>query len=473
MTRVRRAHVRWSIGLAAAALFSCWPVAGVSAERPELLAKVAAGSGAGVPVEAAINQPLVPNDRGTLYASAANGERSLLGISLNDPHSVQWAQMSDAAVKVSHGMVHQIGPAGDHQWPWFPYQEFITYEQAEVAAGRDPLRLTATYEGTSRPVYSNWSLGFPVPGERPAVADVNQWQQAVDIGDDRYIAWLLEHYVDRVMLHQYFTADGRPTDIDAPYPNEWLGMDAIAINYHLYGVLDDAGRWVPMDAGPTMDSPFPDGSEAFHDMFRYFFRRLHEVRPELRIMANLGSPDDWGAFPQDFADVDGLVVEEIFGSKQQARSDLDRALLLSRWSNIAAFADDGGVVLMRSLLDPAAASYETDLRSGLMGYLILSGENTAWAPQVPGQTELAPAAYQQMKSALGRATAPVDIRREGTTGAALYTRATENGVVYVNATGRAVSISCPAGVTCRDRSGSVVDAVSIPDLTGDYLLTSG
>jgi hypothetical protein len=237
-------------------------------------------------------------------------------------------------------------------------------------------------------------------------------------------------------------------------------------------VLDDAGTWVPMDAGPTMDSPFPNGSDAFHEMYRYFFRRLHEVRPELRFMVNSGTPDDWGPFQRDFADVDGLASEDLFGNKEHGRSGANRAALLSYWSSLAAFAEGGGVVLMRSLLDPSSPTYETDLRSGFVGYLLLSGRNTAWAPQVTGPAELAPAEYQQMKTALGRATASVDIRRAGTMGGALYTLRTENGVVYVNATGSAVSVACPA-TTCWDRSGTVVAALTIPDLTGDYFVTSG
>jgi hypothetical protein len=416
-------------------------------------------------------ESLLPNDRGTVFADAANGENALLGISLNDPHSFHWPQMSEASVKVSHGLVHLIRPGSESQWPYFPYAAFTAYEQAEVVAGRAPLRLTASYQGRSRPVYFNWSLGFPLPGQTPRVTDQSAWEQAVNIADDRYITWLVQNYVDPVMLQQYFTPDGQPTNVDAPYPNEWLGMDAIAINYHLFGVLDDAGNWVPMDAGPVMDSPFPNGSVAFHAMYQQFFRRLHEIRSGLRFMVNPGSPDDWAYFAQDFADVDGLLVEDVFGAA--GRAGADRALLLDQWSAVAGFAAEGGVVLARSLLDPGSPTYETDLRSGLVGYIMLSGQNTAWAPQISGQVELAPAAYQGMKTALGRATSPLEIRREGDAGGALYTRMTEHGLTYVNATGHDAAVACPAGVTCRDRSGVVVGGITLPDLTGDYMLTSG
>jgi len=379
--------------------------------------------------------------------------------------------MSDESIKVSHGLVHLIRPSGESDWPWFPYSTFVDFEKREVAAGRPPLRLTATYGGRSRPVYFNWSLGGPETGERPSVQDPRAWEQAIHVSDDRYITWLLENYVKPVMLHKYFSEDGRAVDVDAPYPNEWLGMDEIALNYHLYGVLDDAGKWVPMDSGPVMNRPFPDGSHALHAMYRRFFARLHELSPELRIMANAGSPDDWAAFVPDFADVDGLLVEDLFGSKD--RMGADRARLANLWRAVAAFARNGGVVLVKMSIDPASSTYDVDLRTGLMGYLMLSGVNTAWAPQIPGYRELAPATYESMKAALGHATSALGTRRDEASGGALFTRTTQNGVAFVNGTGHEVWVECPSGGTCRDRSGNVVDGMVVPDLTGDYLLTSG
>jgi hypothetical protein len=438
--------------LAAASLVSCTPTAELR-------------------VAPAAVESLLPNDRGTVFADAANGDNALLGISLNDPHSFHWPQMSEASVKVSHGLVHLIRPSSESQWPYFPYAVFTAYEQGEVTAGRPPLRLTATYQGSSRPVYLSWSLGFPQLGQLPPMADENAWEQAVNIADDRYVTWLVDNYVEPTMLEQYFTADGQPTNSDAPYPNEWLGMDEIVINYHLYGVLDDAGNWVPMDAGPVMDPPFPDGSAAFHAMYQQFFRRLHEIRSDLRFMVNPGSPDDWAYFAKDFADVDGLLVEDVFGAA--GRAGADRALLLAQWSAVAGFAADGGVVLARSLLAPGSPTYDTDLRSHLMGYLMLSGTNTAWAPQATGFTELPPAEYQAVETALGRTVSPLQVHREDDGRGALFTRMTERGIAYVNATGHDAAVTCPAGVTCRDRSGVVVDGITLPNLTGDYLLTSG
>ncbi|MFW3170388.1 hypothetical protein [Geodermatophilus sp. CPCC 206100] len=455
MTRGRRLLAIVSAGVWAASVLACSP-----AERVESAA------------EPAPSRPVLPNDRGTLFASAADGENAFLGISLNDPHSVHWAQMSDAAVKVAHGMATVIRPSGESQWPWFPYRAFIEYEQREVAAGRPPLRLTATYQGVSRPVYLNWSLGFPAPGEPPRVPDPDDWEQAVNLADDRYTRWVLDNYVEPIVFHRYHTADGRPADLPGPHPNQWLGLDQITINQHLYGVLDDAGTWVPMDAGPIMDRPFPHGSAALHAMYRHFFARLHEMRPGLRVMVNAGSPDSWAAFRQDLADVDGLVIEELFAAVRDGLSPDGRQLLLDHWRAVSDFAADGGVVLMRSLLDPAAPTYESDLRSGLVAYLLLSGADTAWAPQGPGFMELPPEEYQAMKAAIGRATSTMEVRREGGRGAALYSRTTENGVVVVNATGRTVVVPCPEDASCRDRSGGAVDAIAVPDLTGDYLLTS-
>lgn len=416
--------------------------------------------------------PRLPDHRGTVFAEAWNGETRQLGIALNDPHSLQWSQMSEAAVKVAHGLVSAVSPDGESQWPWFPYRKFLAFQAGEVAAGRPPLLLTATYEGRSRPVYWNWSLGFPQPGESPTVSDPNAWEQAVDVGDDRYVAWVLANYVRPVMLHRYFAADEQRIDLPGPYPNEWLGVDEIAINFHLLGVLDDAGHWVPLDQGPVVDAPFPASSAALHSAFRHFFSQLHRDAPGIRVLANMGSPDDWTRFRADFADVDGLLNEDLFTYARTDPSNEHRALLLSTWRALSTYSASGRVVLLGSVLQPQSPTYRTDLRSDLMAYLLLSGPESAWAPKSTASKEIPPPDYQAMASAIGPATSPMSVRTEGTSGAALYQRATRNGIVYVNESGHDVTVSCPAGATCRDRTGARVRHLTVPDLTGDYLLIS-
>jgi hypothetical protein len=415
---------------------------------------------------------LLPNDRGSLFANVADDEMASLGIALDTPNSAGWPRMSPASVKVSHGLVTLIRPSGEHQWPWFPYTAFVDYEAQEIAAGRPPLRLTATYAGKSRPVYWYWSLGFPEPGEPPKVTDRSAWEQGVNIGDDRYVRWLVDNYIEPVIFRQYYAADGRRADVDGPYPNQWLGMDEVAINYQLYGVLDDRGHWVPMTAGPVMDPPFPTGSAELHEMYQRFFEGLHEVRPGIRIMANVGSPDDWTMFHRDLADVDGLAIEDISASALQSGHGMVRLPTLLWWTAIGRYTQGGGVALLRSLLDPDSPTYESDLRTALMTYLILSGQNSAWAPQAVATNDVIPPShYEAMKGALGPPTSAMERRDERADATALYVRRMENGVVYVNDSGRSVTVFCPAGVTCRGRSGQVVGELSIPDRTGDYLLT--
>lgn len=320
----------------------------------------------------------------------------------------------------------------------------------------------------------NWSLGFPSGGQSPSVSDQTAWEQGVNIADDRYIKWLIDNYINPVMLHQYYDSNGNRATIDGPYPNEWLGMDEMAINYGAYGVLDDNGHWVGMDQGPVMDSPFPNGSMALHQMFQTFFLRLHQLDPGIHILANLGTPDTWSSFKQDFANVDGLSLEDIFAGNREDSSGGNRDKIYNRWTNLTWWAGQGKVGLWRSLLDPTASAYPTDVRSGLMGYLMIAGPNTAWAPEVGGNaTEINPADYSSMKLALGPATGAMTSQRAAGTsdaGYALYTRHTRNGIAYVNETGATVTAQCPSGATCEDRAGVTVTSISIPDLTGDYML---
>lgn len=447
-------------------------VVAVAAVAVSLLVVDPRPSGGRASTAAGNGNAVLPSDRGSLFAEVAADQLASLGIALDAPNSTDWPLMRPDAVKVSHGLATLVSPSGEDQWPWFPYRKFIGYEQQEVRAGRPPLRLTATYEGRSRPVYWNWSLGFPAPGQRPKVTDSSQWEQGVNLGDDRYVQWLVKNYLRPVLLHQYFSADGRPVDADGPYPNEWVGMDEVAVNYHLYGVLDDDGRWVPMDQGPVMDRAFPNGSIAFHTMFQRFFARLHQVNPQIRVMANVGSPDNWNLFQRDVADVDGLAVEDISSNLPDDGTGFGGASTPYRWAAIATFVGQSKVALLRSLLDRNSPTYDADLRTALMSYLILSGVNSAWAPQTVGDhKEIPPSEFEAMKNALGAAASGMAEHQEANSSGVLYTRTMVKGAVYVNETGHTVTVPCPHGGVCWDRAGNRVRDISVPDHVGDYLLT--
>src|SRR5205814_1750148 len=81
-----------------------------------------------------------------------------VGAVVMKPHREYYGQMSGEALKIPHGHFQHFAPAqpGDD----FPWAQFLAYEAAERAAGRPPLRITATYQGKVRPVYFAWHLGL-------------------------------------------------------------------------------------------------------------------------------------------------------------------------------------------------------------------------------------------------------------------------------------------------------------------------
>jgi len=79
--------------------------------------------------------------------------------------------------------------------------------------------------------------------------------------------------------------------------------------------------------------------------------------------------------------------------------------------------------------------------------------------------------YAQMQQALGLPTAPATDSQYGTDpGFRLYSRATSNGLVYLNWSGQSLTITLPNGATYLDRNGNQVTSLTIPDLSGNYVL---
>src|SRR5205823_2077759 len=140
------------------------------------------------------------------------------------PFSGNFALMADDAVKVQHGRFHLFAPADDAAAPNFPYTQLTAYEAQEVAAGRPPIFVTATYQGRSRPVYFAWSLGLS--GTLPTTPQ-KTWMRAVNVSDPRFLTFWITQYVQAVLIPHRTTAG-----------DWWVGLDECAFMWALYGVID-------------------------------------------------------------------------------------------------------------------------------------------------------------------------------------------------------------------------------------------
>ena len=209
---------------------------------------------------------------------------SEVGLAILQPHSGYFQSMTANAIKAPHGHFQHFAPAdpGDD----FPYAELVEMESREIAAGRPPIFVTATYQGKHRPVYFEWHLELDRAG-RPT-ANPKQWSQAVNLRDDRFIPF----YAD-VYLH------GRLWKPELP--NYWHAVDNCAFLMENYGVLDDRGVFHTVD---RWDRPFAQNNADYLNSIKYFLHRLKQLAPDVRILGNEGTMSDESRFAEVWAGFD-------------------------------------------------------------------------------------------------------------------------------------------------------------------------
>lgn len=420
-------------------------------------ATLMAPSGIGGPASAPADteRAVIDNERGLIFGEPHDGDWSNVGLYLGLPvYGATFKAMAPEAIKIAQGRFHHFSPMDDHQHAYFPVAQLRAYQGREVAAGRPPLFVTATHEGQPRPVYFLWSLRI---NERTGVPEAppREWMQAVNVADERFIRFWIDEYARKVMQQDRL-------------PNTWVGLDNCAFQYPLYGVLDRAGRF---RAGVPWDAPFARDEGQLLDSVKHFFRRVREIAPDLRLICNAGDLTDHTRFPDLYADIAGIVEEDLLYYYKPATSF--RRELHRRHRNAAWLASAGkvGVLSFHSLERDGTLGER--LRTAYVHYLILHGANFFFAPQfdVP---EVPPTLYREMRAALGLPTGPVTSERAagGSDGHRLYSRPTEGGLVFLNWSGATRRIELPPGRVHYDRSGRPVTHLTVPDLAGDYVLGS-
>jgi len=364
--------------------------------------------------------------------------------------SDNFAKLSAGALKIQHGRFQHFEPADDNTFAFFPYSRLKRYDADEMSAGRQPLFVTATYQGKKRPVYFSWSLGLR--GNVPSTSR-EQWMQAVDVSSDRFIDFWVNHYVRTVVWHNRLDISDR-----------WVGIDNCAFMWELYGVIDDDGHFV---SSVPWDAPYPQDSDQYLESIKQFFHKLKQVAPEIKVMCNMGSLKDGSHFPSVYADVPGLMAENISEADPREFARLEQYDLLN---SISWFGSQNRVAVLRAIVQRDNAE---DLRTAHMIYLLIKGPNFFFAPQFKDSpSAVPPDQYVDMRSDLGEPLAPMRIEREGTKGHPyeMYSRNYQRGTVYVNWTGTTQEIALLGNRHYFDSSGKRITHITVPDLTGTYVL---
>ena len=345
--------------------------------------------------------------------------------------------------------------AWEEQYSWgIPYSKLRAYEADQVRQGKPPIFVTATYQGKARPVLFSWSLVL-VNGKPTAPPD--QWQYAVNVQDSRFIHFWINQYIQPLIAtHQNVPHLG---------PNLWIQLDQCALQYSLFGVLDDSDTFV---AGVPWDAPFPRNQSEYEAGIATFFGQVKQLAPNINVDANLGSQSDPSHFPQLFGTISGAIFEDLYqfhsGNNSLIRNDwYNQSFQYFSW--VAAHNRAG---LMRAII-PAGDSQA--LLTSFSLYSLLKGANFFFAPGDNQGYTLDPALWAGMKAQLGsplgdlQSSAP----SSGGVGHRLFWRLYEGGTVYLNWTGSPQTIELDNQHTYYGPNGQRLTQLQVPDGVGTYV----
>ena len=359
-------------------------------------------------------------------------------------HVDQMTQMQPAAIKAVHGRTNNFFAGDDTGYAYFPYSALKQFEAAEIAAGRDPIFVTATYQGKQRPVVFI----------RQMPTDTGwKWMETVNVRDPRFI--------------QFFYQDYLMNTIKIPgLSNQWYSFDECGFFYEDFGVVDDNGVFIP---NVTWDAPFPQNDDEWVDATTTLLSSLKTMDPTLKFLCNgpnASTPQKRTAVAQQ---LDGLLVEDFLG-EYQATQPWGADNLADR------FADVRGDYLTKLQFyqpRPSSASAVDEIRSFYCAYAIFSGPNSFFGPLDPTSTETNPAYWQTIKLALGApVSAPsftVDAAAENY-GARVYRRTFEHGIAFLNWTGKSQTITLPTNKAFVDKNGNPIKQLQLAYREGGYVL---
>lgn len=404
---------------------------------------------------------------GLLCAQTRTVSSSEIGNIQTNPNGYTWAQLgaydgtvttgnysleSVDALKIKHSRLLHYMPADETGYSYFPYSELKEYEAEQVAAGNEPIFITATYEGKHRPVYFIESL--LLDSSKTPTAPSNMWMQAVNVGDSRFVDFFVNKYVYGILWPKKTAED-------------WVALDNFTVEYEAFGVLDDNNHFV---GGVPWDSLFPQNSTEQLNMVASFFSQLKESYPDVAssLIPNVGSLDNWSNFPTLYANIANIETESLTLGTYDAFS---RNKMLNEFTWYSWFTSKNRPGLFRSEFIEEGSS--SSLQTAVVSYMLVRGVNTFFAPRYNSSSDLAvpPADYQSMIAALGPGAGSLKVQSFSTLdpGYALYSRTCENGIVYLNWSGASRIISLPSGHTYRDPNGNTVTQITVPDITGTYV----
>lgn len=398
-----------------------------------------------------VYRTVIDKEVGSVFQTASGFPFTAYGAFVGTPAGT----LDPDALRVTLARFDKFKPADDTTPKSFPYTKLRQYEAQEVAAGRAPIFITATYQGKKRQVYFSWSL--KLVNNAPTAPSQN-WEAAVNVKDDRFIHFWIQQYIRPILWQPLYST-----------PNQWFELDEGAYNWGIFGVLDDSNHFV---ASIPWDAPFPTDEAGYLDSVATFFSRLKELAPDIRTMPNIGTMSDPTHFPAIFANVPGIINENIYGWGPVPTTYTRNNWFRQNLTYIPQFAAQGGVGIMRAVL-PGGDS--NALVSSFVMYSLLKGPNFFFAPGgTAGAANIPPSQWAGMKAVLGNPVAPMQSGSPTSKGAGfrLYSREFEGGKVYLNWTGVTQVINLDSSKKFFDPAGHAVTQVQLADSRATYVTTT-
>jgi len=356
--------------------------------------------------------------------------------------------LSPGAIKGHYSRFHHFAPSDSSLG--FPYAALRQYEAQQMAAGHPGIFVTATYQGKRRPVIDRGSLKLN-SSNRPTASSEN-WVYPVNVRDQRFINFWITKYARPVVV-QPMERLGHP----------YVYVDGVTLTYDTYGVLDNNDQFV---AGVKWNEPFPQSGTDFQNAVAQFFTAVKEQASDIQIMVDTGSISDSNAFRTLYANVPGMLTENVYGWAPNPSESTVTKWYTSIFPWFQWAAASGKVNVMGAFL-PSDESGPHLYPFAV--YELLIGADSFLAPRVGGTALPLSAGWLSWNAKLGD---PVGAYRSTQLGSGagnrLFTRTYTNGYVYLNWTGRTQTVSLPSG-TWYNPSGGRVTKISIPHGAGTFV----
>lgn len=385
-------------------------------------------------------------ERGGYFAYPFGNQWDRLGVEFGRTDKL-FGSMRPEAVKGLHGRLQHFASVDDvpNGLAYFPWSEFLAYDNDEVRQGRPSMLCTALYQNRRRQLYFSYGS-----------FDARYPFQPVNVRDDRFIKFWIKNYARNVLSSSY-------------YQTWWVGSDNGTFRYGNYGLFDDSGSFI---FGQRWETPFPQNDSEWVSANVYMLRRISEWSPNIKVATNdVGLSDELDWRMPEFMQYLGGVIRETFwyhdaGTSDWFRNDFYKTVLDDYNRGVG-----GALELLEMVIQPWDS---TLLRRSYVAFLIFGAENFFFGPKDDASRELDPSLWADMRNRLGKQTGGLQHAQESGrgTGSRLYWRECEGGICYLNWTGTYKTIQLPAGRTYFNRFGSQITSLSLGDMEGDYVLFS-